>query len=148
MACTKRDQLLGGDLHAILDKIKADMLQITKNWNQKWLVQHQGSFNRKIPATNACSTPKYVHLQGWSLKFKTYQIPIEILEHHATLNSSYQNLNIFLSKAQKNYSKMNECNTAIIKLWNFSGRFQVKLRDFASRFEYVYCWHWRVSPRR
>ena len=31
MACPKEDQLLEGDLHVILDKIEADILQITKN---------------------------------------------------------------------------------------------------------------------
>ena len=45
--------------------IEADMLEITKKWNQKSVF-----CNRIIPPTNASSTPKYVHLQGWSLKFK------------------------------------------------------------------------------
>ena len=31
MACPKEDQLLEGDLHVILYKIEADILQITKN---------------------------------------------------------------------------------------------------------------------
>ena len=35
MACTKGNQLLEGDLHAIVDKIEADILQITKEWNRK-----------------------------------------------------------------------------------------------------------------
>ena len=30
---------------------------------------HQGYVFRKIPAINASFTPKYVHLQGWPLKF-------------------------------------------------------------------------------
>ena len=72
MVCTKRNQLFEGNLHAILDKIEADILQITKEWNRKWIVLHQGSFNRKIPATNGSSAPKYVHLQGWSIYFKIY----------------------------------------------------------------------------
>ena len=67
MACTERDQLLGGDFYAIMDKIEADMLQMTKKWNWKWIAY----FNRKNPATNASFAPTYVHLQGWSLKFKT-----------------------------------------------------------------------------
>ena len=29
MACTKGGQLLGGDVHAILDKLEGDMLEIT-----------------------------------------------------------------------------------------------------------------------
>ena len=38
MVCTNGNQLLEGDLHAILDKIDADILQITKEWNRKWIV--------------------------------------------------------------------------------------------------------------
>ena len=34
MAWTKEDKLLGGDLHAILDKIEVDILQIEKKWNR------------------------------------------------------------------------------------------------------------------
>ena len=37
MACTNGNQLLEGDLHAILNKIETDILQITKEWNQKWI---------------------------------------------------------------------------------------------------------------
>ena len=37
MACVKEDQPLGGDLHAALNKIKADMLQNAKKWNRKWI---------------------------------------------------------------------------------------------------------------
>ena len=73
MACTEGNQLPEGDLHATLDKIEADLLQITKKWN--WIgIVYQGSFNRKIPApaTNGSSAPKYVHHQGWSLYFKTF----------------------------------------------------------------------------
>ena len=33
MACAKGDQPLGGDLHAVLDKMEADILQNTKEWN-------------------------------------------------------------------------------------------------------------------
>ena len=38
MACTKGDQLLGGDGDAILDKIETEMYQITKKWSWKWIV--------------------------------------------------------------------------------------------------------------
>ena len=38
MACTKENQPREGDLHAVMDKIEADILQITKQWNQKWIV--------------------------------------------------------------------------------------------------------------
>ena len=33
MACAKGDQPFGGDLHAVLDKMEADILQNTKEWN-------------------------------------------------------------------------------------------------------------------
>ena len=35
MACAKGDQPLTGDLHAVIDKIEADILQNTKKWNRK-----------------------------------------------------------------------------------------------------------------
>ena len=38
MACPKGDQPLGGYLHAVLDKIEADILQNTKKRNQKWII--------------------------------------------------------------------------------------------------------------
>ena len=38
MAGTKEDELLGGDLDAILDKIEADMLQISKKLDWKYIV--------------------------------------------------------------------------------------------------------------
>ena len=33
MVCTKLNQLPQGDLQAIIDKIEADILQITMKWN-------------------------------------------------------------------------------------------------------------------
>ena len=38
------------------------MVQFTKRWNWKWIVQHQGYFCRKFAATNVSSAPKYEHL--------------------------------------------------------------------------------------
>ena len=35
MAYTRVDQPLGGNLHAVLDEIEADILQYTKKWNRK-----------------------------------------------------------------------------------------------------------------
>ena len=45
MACAKEDHTLGGDLHAFLDKIEADILQNTKNETE------DGSSNIKDPST-------------------------------------------------------------------------------------------------
>ena len=33
MAWPVGDKLLGGDFHTVLDKVEADILQITKKWN-------------------------------------------------------------------------------------------------------------------
>ena len=38
MACCQGDQLLGADLYAVLGKVEADMLQITKKWNWERIV--------------------------------------------------------------------------------------------------------------
>ena len=97
----KGDQPLRGDLHAVLDKIEADMLQTTKKQNQKWIIKYQGTFDTKTVATNASSVLQYEHLQGWLLNFQVNLI----------LNS-YQNSKISVSKNQKNYSNMNECVSA------------------------------------
>ena len=47
MASSEGDQLLAGAFHAILDKIKADILQITKKWNWKQIFIDQGYFFQK-----------------------------------------------------------------------------------------------------
>ena len=64
MVCTKLNQLLQGDLQTILDKIEADILQITMKWNCKWIVWNPVPSARNIPATNCSSTPKYVQIKG------------------------------------------------------------------------------------
>ena len=38
MVCSEGDQLLGADFHAVLGKVEADMLQITKEWNWEWII--------------------------------------------------------------------------------------------------------------
>ena len=43
MACAKGDQTLGGDLHAVLDKIEADILKNTNKWNRKYTFFHKQS---------------------------------------------------------------------------------------------------------
>lgn len=67
VACTKGDQLLEGSFHSILDKIEANMLQITENWNWnkspnvKDILKE--TFQLRIPALH-----QSIHLRGWSLK--------------------------------------------------------------------------------
>ena len=41
MTCSVEDHPYWGDFHAIMDKKEADMLQIVKTWNWKWIFQHQ-----------------------------------------------------------------------------------------------------------
>ena len=38
MYYTKGNEPLGGDMRAILNGIDANMSQITKKWNRKWIV--------------------------------------------------------------------------------------------------------------
>ena len=46
------------------------MYQFTKKWNWKQIVYHQGYIFTNLPTTNISSTPDYLHLQDWFLKFK------------------------------------------------------------------------------
>ena len=72
MTCTKGDKQLGGNLHAVLDKIEADVLQNTKTFQLQMRVLHQSK----------CINIKIMYLMC--------QIPIKILEHHVIQNSNYQ----------------------------------------------------------
>ena len=69
MASSEGNQLLIGAFHAIMDKTEADILQIAKKWTWKWIFIYQGYLFIKSPLLNTSFAPKYVHLQGWSLKF-------------------------------------------------------------------------------
>ena len=44
MVNSEGDQLLAGALHAIMEKIEADTLQIAKKWNWIWIFIHQRHF--------------------------------------------------------------------------------------------------------
>ena len=70
MALSEGNQPFAGDLHVFLDEINAYMFKVTQKWSWKWIVQHQGQICGDLPAKNISSAPKYVHFQGWSLKFK------------------------------------------------------------------------------
>ena len=48
------------NIYAVLDETNADMVQFTKIL--------LGYFYRNLSATSVSSAPKYIHLQGWSLK--------------------------------------------------------------------------------
>ena len=60
----------------------------------------------------------------------------------------FKDVNMYQNYRRNTQRWMNDCNTPIIKLWNFSWEFQFKLWDFNSCFKYFYCWRGRVFPRR
>ena len=43
-------------------------------------------------------------------------------------------------------NKLGIANTAILNIWNFSWRYNFRLRDFVSTGGYFYYWHWPVLP--
>lgn len=48
MAYSGGDQLLGGDFQVLLDKTEADMLQITNNFNCKWIINIKDIFKERF----------------------------------------------------------------------------------------------------
>ena len=105
-------------------------------------------------STSPGIVPQVSEMCGQNIKINEMcQILMEILERYVISNSRNQISKMHAEKQKnKKYRKtsqrwMNACNTAILKLWNFSGKFNFKLRSFVSSFEYFYCWQWGVSPR-
>ena len=99
MACTKGNQLLEGDLHDILDKIEADILQLQRNRTEN------GSSNIKDPSTERPQLQMAVLHQSMciskaGLSILRY-IQAEYKDKKPDANSSYQNLKICVSKVQK-----------------------------------------------
>ena len=91
MACSEGDQVLAGAFHVITSKIEA-MLQIADKQNWKCIFIHQGYFFRNIQSINASFGPKYVHLQGWSLKtgqkIKMCQAPLTVIKRTSLKRTS------------------------------------------------------------
>ena len=89
MASSEGDQLLAAEFHTIIDEIEADILQIAKKWNWKLIFLYQGYFFINIPAINASFAPKYLHLQGCSLKFaqNCKDVATKILKRDVRTNS-------------------------------------------------------------
>ena len=84
------DQLLAGAFHAIMEKIEADILQIAKKWNWKWIFIHQGYFFRKIQAIKCqfytkVRAPSRLVSEVWA-KYK--DLPTKILRCDTRTNSS------------------------------------------------------------
>ena len=105
MAGSERDQLLARTFDAIMDKIEADLLQIIKKWNWKWIFHSKNTFLRDSSYTwQSCTkvpAPLRLVSQIWA-KYKAEvsmcQVPTKILKRHAWANSSLQNLKICVSK--------------------------------------------------
>ena len=66
MTFSEGNKLFSGDPHVVLKEINGDMLQFTKYGTGNGLSNIRDNFL----VTNASFTPKYIYLQGWSLKFK------------------------------------------------------------------------------
>ena len=96
MVCSEGDQLLGADFHAVLGKVEADMLQITKEWNWEWIIEEKGYFYKKIAASNDGSARKYLNVQGWSLNFT--HIRAKFKDKVLDVSDSNQNIKTCKSK--------------------------------------------------
>ena len=107
IAFPEGNELFAGDFRTNLDEENADMVQFTKRWNWKWIVQHQGYFCRKFEATSwsifqSSRLVSHVHnmMTGQNVKKKCLicQIQIKMLKQHATPSSSLHNLKMYSSK--------------------------------------------------
>ena len=129
MTFPEGNKLFAGDFRANLDGTNADMVQFTK----------------------VSSAPKYVHLQGWSLRSGPYDgwvkykekapdmpDPNQMLKQHVIPNSILQNLKIFSSKGcRKRWIVcMYLANTAILNIRFSSRRYYFRLWVFALTGEY------------
>ena len=88
MPSADEDLLLSRAFHAIIDKIEAYILQISKKWNWIKTFIHQGYYFRKIPAikcqfcTKVCA-PSGLVSEVW-VKYK--DVLTKILKRHARTN--------------------------------------------------------------
>ena len=66
------NQLLRGNLDAVLDKIGADMVQIAKTLNENGSSNIKNASSERFQLQmSGFHQSMYVHLKGWSLQFKT-----------------------------------------------------------------------------
>ena len=72
LAFSEEIHLLAGDHHAVLDKMKGDMLQTTKYKEMELEMDHLISrwYYKKILDTNSSPALKYVQLQDWPREYK------------------------------------------------------------------------------
>ena len=93
IASSEGSHLVAGAFHVIVDKIEADILQIAKKWNWKWIVKH--TF-QKDPSyefqfcTKVCA-PSRLLSEVWA---KHKDVPTKILKRDARTDSSCQKLKI------------------------------------------------------
>ena len=139
MACTIGNWLLEGESYAILDKIEADILQAAKKWNRKLIIQHQRSLNIKILVTNGSSAPVMCISKAGNSRLK--HVRAEYKDEKPDVSNFYRNIRVWcnfkfkLPKIKDLCIKSTEkvlqdewmyaVNTSIVKLWNFSSRFQL-----------------------
>ena len=68
MAFPKGNKLFAGDFRANLDETNADMVQFTKRWNWKWIVQRQSAPNQSMRIIKAGLLSSYGVMVGQSIK--------------------------------------------------------------------------------
>ena len=100
MAFPGGNKQFAGDFRANLDETNADMVQFTKRWNWKWIVERQSAPNQSMHIFKAGLSSSYDVMVGQSIKKKHLmcQISIKMLKHHTIPNSSLHNLKIYSSK--------------------------------------------------
>ena len=151
IASCKVDQLLPGAFHDIMDKIEADILQIAKTWNWKWIFIHQGYFFRKISAINGSFGPKYLYFHGWSLKLgqniKKFWQPKywNVMQEQTQVNKSKDLCLKITDKLPKERLMYVNSNSTTLKFQRKRYYFRLWVLAFSS--EWFYRWHWRVLPK-
>ena len=95
MAGAKEDQLLGGYVYTILDKIEADVssykeMELEMDRLTPRILHQKDSSHKWQFCTKACASPRLVYQvqdmsgQNINIKYLMCQIPIKILEHKIT----------------------------------------------------------------
>ena len=146
------------------------LFSCASGWNERWYASiykemelemdclTSRCFCRKLRAITISSVPKYMYLQGWSLKFKRWLGKIQrkstrcvrfqpCVETGCNFNLKFTGLkDLFIKRVQKISQRWIMCiaNIAILELRIFSGRYHFR---FTSTGENFYCWRWLVLPK-
>ena len=100
----KGNKLFAGDFRANPDETNADMVQFTKRWNWKWIVNLHHSL-RIFKAGLSSSYDVMAAGQNIKKNYLMCQIPVKMLKQHTIPNSSLHNLKIYLSKGCRKTSQ-------------------------------------------